>query len=79
MIIFSVVESSWLISYPLDAPRLAGYSATLLSNGVIVYIGGYNTNNVINNFNISEINLYDTKSSTWSVKVCIILKIFFSK
>ena len=41
MVIFNDVELSWSISYLFEAPTLAGYSATLLSNGVIVYLGGY--------------------------------------
>src|ERR1043165_5317311 len=53
MVIINNVELSWSIGYLPNAPaQRAGYSATLLSNGVIVYIGGYNTNNVIKNFNI---------------------------
>ena len=68
MIIFNVMESSWSIIYPSNAPKIAGYSATLLSNGVIVYIGGYND---IQNVDISQISLYDTNSLMWSVQVCM--------
>ena len=53
MIVLNVVESSWSISYPLNAPKIAGYSATLLSNGIIVYIGGYDG---LRNVDILQIN-----------------------
>ena len=43
-------------------------TATLLSNGVIVYIGGYSSvdNNVYQVVNISQISLFDTSESKWS-------------
>ena len=42
MIIFNAVDLSWTISYQFNAPTpRSSYSATLLSNGAIVYIGGY--------------------------------------
>ena len=40
MVIFNTVELSWSISTSPMISR-AGHTATLLSNGVIVYIGGY--------------------------------------
>ena len=68
-IIFNTVELSWSINNsPVD--RRASYTATLLSNGIIVYIGGFNGTKLID---ISQIDIYDTYSLTWSNKVCIIL------
>ena len=70
--IFNVGESSWSISYLPNAPTpRCMYSATLLSNGVIVYIGGYVGLNPTQAVDISQINLYDTNSLTWSTQVCI--------
>jgi N-acetylneuraminic acid mutarotase len=66
-IIFNTVELSWSISKSPITAR-ASYTATLLSNGVIVYIGGYNFEVEID---ISQIALYDTKTLTWSSKVRI--------
>ncbi|CAI2166798.1 19743_t:CDS:2 [Funneliformis geosporum] len=45
------------------------YTATLLPNGTIVYIGGYKTptNGESPVVNITEIYLYDTKLDTWSL------------
>src|SRR3954454_13619442 len=67
MVIFNAVELSWSIS---DTPVIAraSYTATLLSNGVIVYIGGHNNSPKI--IDMSQITLYNTKSSTWTNKVC---------
>ena len=49
----------------------AGYTATLLSNGVILYIGGYQEGSLSTfmNTDLSKIFIYDTKTSTWSNKV----------
>jgi len=74
MIILDTFESLWSISTPVNSPMARhSYTATLLSNGVIVYIGGseFNQVNRTRNVDIKQINLYDTKSQTWSVKVCI--------
>jgi N-acetylneuraminic acid mutarotase len=70
MNIFNTVELSWSISKSPITAR-ASYTATLLLNGVIVYIGGY-SNNI--DIDISQIALYDTKTSTWSNKVCTKIK-----
>src|SRR6266498_496639 len=67
MIILDTVELSLLISTPANSPTIRhSYTATLLSNGVIVYIGGYEFNQVNKYVDIKEINLYDTRSQTWS-------------
>jgi N-acetylneuraminic acid mutarotase len=42
------------------------YSATMLSNGIIVYIGGYEEGQLVN---INQINLYDTNLDTWTLQV----------
>ena len=75
MVIFNAVESSWTIMSPINAlAKRASYTATLLPNGVIVYIGGYEVageKNVFQEVEIKQINLYDTHSSNWTKKVCI--------
>ncbi|RIB06490.1 hypothetical protein C2G38_2115898 [Gigaspora rosea] len=43
------------------------YTATLLPSGLIVYIGGRGSNSSILN-DISQIQVFDTKSYTWSTK-----------
>ncbi len=71
MVILNTNESSWIIGI---SPMIrVGYTATLLSNGVIVYIGGYELDDFggYREAGIKEINLYDTNSSTWSNKVCM--------
>ncbi|RIA95118.1 hypothetical protein C1645_734278 [Glomus cerebriforme] len=53
-----------------DAPisRL-GYSATLLPNGIIVYIAGSERNYNIPPNNFNEIYLYDTNNDKWDIKL----------
>ena len=72
MVIFNIAELSWSINSSPVMSR-AAYSATLLSNGNIVYIGGYRRGGQLD---ISQIDVYDTNSLTWSSKVCILLQIF---
>jgi hypothetical protein len=76
MAIFNTVELSWSIS---KSPVIArsSYSATLLSNGMIAYIGGYDAAG--KTIDISRIDVYDTNSLTWTSKVCILLQNFFRK
>jgi hypothetical protein len=66
MNVFNTVELSWSISKSPITARVS-YTATLLSNGAIVYIGGYDAASII--IDVSQIALYDTKTSTWSNKV----------
>ncbi len=73
MIILNTNDLTW--SYgPIDnGPlRRSLYTATLLSNGMIVYIGGLeqitNNNSPVD---INQINIYNTKLNTWSVMVRI--------
>jgi N-acetylneuraminic acid mutarotase len=78
MVIFNTIDLSWLILTPANAPGAqVGYSATLLSNGVIVYIGGYDS--AVKTIDISQIVLYDTKFSTWSNKVCTNVKYYINR
>lgn len=73
MYIFDTVGLSWSVLSLADAPsQRAGYTATLLTNGIILYIGGYSyqfVGDVFIDVDISQIFLFDTKSSTWSNKV----------
>ncbi|CAI2188377.1 10687_t:CDS:2, partial [Funneliformis geosporum] len=64
------LELSWLI-IPASKPYAQhAYTATLLSNGVIVYIGGTELlENTAKHVDIKNINLFDTNTLTWSVKV----------
>ncbi|RGB21837.1 hypothetical protein C1646_678271 [Rhizophagus diaphanus] len=69
MLILDTSNSTWSYSSALNMPiRRAGYSATMLKNGVIVYIGGSITEKELTN-NINNIVLYDTKLDTWSTMV----------
>uniref|UniRef100_U9U034 Attractin/MKLN-like beta-propeller domain-containing protein n=1 Tax=Rhizophagus irregularis (strain DAOM 181602 / DAOM 197198 / MUCL 43194) TaxID=747089 RepID=U9U034_RHIID len=74
MITFDIADSSWSINTAVNGR--ATYSATLLSNGIIVYVGGlepFNGNNdVVLIADISKILLFDTNSLTWSTKSAII-------
>ena len=66
-VIFNTVELSWSIINSLVIAR-AGHTATILPNGIIVYIGGFDSS--AKTINISQITLYNTKSMTWTNKVC---------
>ncbi|CAI2186457.1 1206_t:CDS:1 [Funneliformis geosporum] len=46
------------------------YTATMLPNGIIVYIGGQGTDDADGDpyVDMSQINLYDTKKGAWSLK-----------
>ncbi|CAI2163846.1 4819_t:CDS:2 [Funneliformis geosporum] len=74
MVILNTVESSWLNNPPVNSPSIrTGYTATLLTSGIIAYIGGMemvevNTTRLVD---IRQIYLYDTNSLTWSEKVGI--------
>ncbi|RIA79422.1 hypothetical protein C1645_794410, partial [Glomus cerebriforme] len=48
--------------------RRCAYTATLLPNGIIVYIGGYKVDgdSIVN---INEVYLYNTKLDSWSMMV----------
>ncbi|CAG8583478.1 4297_t:CDS:2 [Ambispora gerdemannii] len=69
MYIFDTNSSTWSYNKPSNAPDARdGYTATLLPNGKIVYIGGIYTNHG-GDANINEILIYDTYNtrSPWSL------------
>ncbi|CAI2179216.1 2712_t:CDS:2, partial [Funneliformis geosporum] len=69
MVILNTAELSWLIIPASKPSTLISYTATMLSNGVIVYIGGLMLiEDTLRIDDIKNINLYDTKSQIWSVK-----------
>ncbi len=58
MIIFDTKILTWTYGTTISAPTTRrAYSATLLSNGVVVYIGGIDNDD--RSIDINEINLYD--------------------
>jgi len=68
MIIFDTNILTWSYGTIIAPPTARdSYTATLLSNGVIVYIGGLDVAEKV--ININEINLYDTKSDAWIAMV----------
>jgi N-acetylneuraminic acid mutarotase len=73
LITFDISASSWSTSSAVNGR--ATYSATLLSNGIIVYVGGLEpvngNNDVVRIADISQILLFDTNTLTWSTKVRI--------
>ncbi|PKY40931.1 galactose oxidase [Rhizophagus irregularis] len=66
MIVFDTISLTWskgsTINVPL--PRV-DYTATLLSNGIIVFIGGKDNN--FRDVDINQLALYDTKVDKWSI------------
>ena len=74
MVILSTNDLTWSEGSTLNAPlRRSDYSATILPDGRIVYIGGVErtVDNIVREVDINQINIYDTKAATWSVMVCI--------
>ncbi len=74
MIILNTNDLTWSYGPIINAPsRRYGYTATLLSDGTIIYIGGYEltVDNIEREVDINQISLYDTKLESWSVVVCI--------
>jgi N-acetylneuraminic acid mutarotase len=69
MLILDTFNSTWSYSSALNMPiKRAGYSATILKNGIIVYIGGSLDEQELT-ININHIVLYDTKLDNWSTMV----------
>ncbi|CAI2184974.1 11743_t:CDS:2, partial [Funneliformis geosporum] len=70
MVILNTAELSWVI-IPASKPYAqSSYTATMLSNGVIVYIGGLESlEDTATIVDIKNINLFDTNTLTWSVKI----------
>jgi len=73
MIILNTNDLTWSYGSIINAPlQRCCYTATMLSDGTIIYIGGVEIiNNIVRDVDINQINLYDTKLSSWSVVVCI--------
>ncbi|CAG8568713.1 15993_t:CDS:2, partial [Cetraspora pellucida] len=68
MDILDTVGLTWSRGSQLQAPSPRdAYSATLLPNDMIVYLGGPGNNAQ----NLREIYLYDTKSDTWATMITI--------
>ncbi|CAI2182949.1 16073_t:CDS:2 [Funneliformis geosporum] len=64
MAILDTVNWSWSYGTQDGAPEARNdFSATILSNGVIVYIGGSNSNNRY--VPMTQLNMYDTNSAAW--------------
>jgi N-acetylneuraminic acid mutarotase len=71
MLILDTISLTWSYGSLINAPsgRML-YSATMLSNGVIVYIGGWEKTAVGTvPVDINQIYLYDTKLDSWSLRV----------
>ncbi|CAB4382461.1 unnamed protein product [Rhizophagus irregularis] len=67
MNIFDINTLAWSKGSTINAPLpRADYTATLLSNGIIVYIGGRETN-AFRDVDINQLALYDTKVDKWSL------------
>ncbi|RGB38777.1 hypothetical protein C1646_755276 [Rhizophagus diaphanus] len=67
MIVFDTISLTWSKGSTLNVPLpRVDYTATLLSNGIIVFIGGRETNNFVD-VNINQLALYDTKIDKWSL------------
>ena len=72
MLILDTVNLIWSYGSIINVPnKRVSYSATILTNGVIVYIGGLEpiATGGYQAVDINQINLYDTKLDTWSLKV----------
>ncbi|PKY46808.1 galactose oxidase [Rhizophagus irregularis] len=70
MNIFDIISSTWLKGSTEGSPSSRmGYTATLLSNGIIVYIGGRESylNEQQRDADINQLPLYDTKIDQWSL------------
>ncbi len=80
MIILNTKDLTWSDGPPVNTPlKRYSYTATLISNGMILYIGGHEqiSNNTFREVDINQINLYDTKLASWLVMVSIYSKIYF--
>ncbi|GES94599.1 hypothetical protein GLOIN_2v1532917 [Rhizophagus clarus] len=65
MNIFDINSLTWSKGSTINAPLpRIDYTATLLSNGIIVFIGGRETN-AFNDVDINQLALYDTKVDKW--------------
>ncbi len=74
MLILNTNDLTWSYGPIINVPsKRAFYSATLLTNGKIAYIGGYEQTNDGDErvVDINQINLYDIGLATWSKMVII--------
>ncbi|RIB25353.1 hypothetical protein C2G38_490014 [Gigaspora rosea] len=66
MNILDITTMTWSTQIQ-SIPTYLDYTATLLPNGLIIYIGGHSGSNSIVNLNsMSQVQVFDTKSYTWS-------------
>jgi N-acetylneuraminic acid mutarotase len=73
LIIFNTNDLTWSEGSTLNTPIPRwDYTATILSDGRIIYIGGieHTVDDIYREVDINQINIYDTKSASWSVMVC---------
>ncbi|GES79215.1 hypothetical protein GLOIN_2v1601040 [Rhizophagus clarus] len=70
---FDSIGLTWSLNISADdittpLPR-SDYTATILKNGMIIYIGGWEINNIglPSYVNMSQISVFDTKSSLWGI------------
>ncbi|KAF0538928.1 galactose oxidase [Gigaspora margarita] len=70
MNVLDITTMTWSITtQPQSDITYADYSATLLPNGLIVYIGGRSASSSgVNLTNMAKIQIFDTKSYVWSTK-----------
>ncbi|RHZ88875.1 hypothetical protein Glove_21g300 [Diversispora epigaea] len=67
MIIFNTITFTYSIGSTINRPpSVAGYTATLLPNGIIVYIGGKVWNGIVS---IKNITMYDIKEDSWNYTI----------
>ncbi|RIA96169.1 hypothetical protein C1645_733472 [Glomus cerebriforme] len=72
ILILDTTNSIWSYGSTLNIPnKREGYSATILKNGIIVYIGGQEETeeNISQTVDINRIDLYDTKLDIWTVMI----------
>ena len=71
MLILDTANLIWSYGSTVNVPsKRYTYSATILTNGVIVYIGGFEETATGGQIvDINQIYLYDTKLNTWSLEV----------
>ncbi|CAB4489299.1 hypothetical protein RhiirA1_529824 [Rhizophagus irregularis] len=66
MNIFDTISLTWSKGSSIYAPLpRMDFTTTLLSNGIIVFIGGRETNNLVD-VDINQLVLYDTTNDKWS-------------
>ncbi|CAB4489289.1 galactose oxidase [Rhizophagus irregularis] len=72
MFIFDTISLTWSKGSTINAPLpRIDYTATLLPNGIIVFIGGRTNASVgaASDVYINQLDLYDTKADKWSIMI----------